>query len=92
MDLMEIKEKDRLSREEYRSPAGPTERWPPDEGVRKKKKKKKMDDRYPVPVDAGLPRAKPVEEGLADELSTERAEASAARTVSVAGAAPPWQM
>ena len=38
----------------------------------------------PVPVDAGLPRAKPVEEGLADELSTERAEASAARTVSVA--------
>ncbi len=37
-----------------------------------------------MPVDAGLPRAKPVEEGLADELRTERAEASAARTASVA--------
>ena len=37
-----------------------------------------------MPVDAGLPRAKPVEERLADELSTDRAEASAARTASVA--------
>ena len=47
-----------------------SERWPAADDLR--------------PVDAGLPRAKPVEDGLADELSTERAEASAARTVSVA--------
>ena len=46
-----------------------SEPWPPDD---------------PGPIDAGLPRAEPVEEGLADELRTERAEASAARTVAVA--------
>jgi undecaprenyl-diphosphatase len=45
------------------------ERWPPADN--------------PVPVDAGPPRAEPVEEQLADKLSTERA--SAAHTRALAG-------
>ena len=46
------------------------ERWPPAD--------------HPAPVDAGQPRQQPVEERLAHKLSTERADASPARTRALA--------